>query len=187
LSFHWTWDGSGVGANAGRYTNTTAWGDAGQHTLRCYVSDDLWLNVVYAQWIVTVLDDNDGDGMPNTWERANGLNPNDPGDRDLDSDHDGMSNYAEWRAGTDPRAQGSHLSLQGITSSRTNSLTGGFLLTWTSVSNKFYTVSRTSALMSGPGFTPITQHIEARSPITTYQDTGIATNAGHFFYRIEVE
>ena len=80
LTYAWTWDGSGVGGNASSYTHTTAWGDAGLHTMRCYVSDDLWLNIVYSQWNVTVLDDNDGDGMPNWHEIDLGRNPNNPND-----------------------------------------------------------------------------------------------------------
>jgi len=80
LTYSWTWDGTPVGGNASSYTHTTAWGDAGQYVLRCYVSDDLWQNIVYSQWTVTVLDDNDGDGMPNWQELDLGRNPNDPSD-----------------------------------------------------------------------------------------------------------
>jgi thrombospondin type 3 repeat protein len=50
------------------------------------------------------LADSDGDGMHNSWETANGLNMNDPADALLDRDGDGVSNFAEYRAGTDPRS-----------------------------------------------------------------------------------
>ena len=56
LTYSWTWDGVGMGSNASSYTHTTAWGDVGLHTLRCYVSDDLWMNIVSAQWDVMVLE-----------------------------------------------------------------------------------------------------------------------------------
>lgn len=80
LSYSWMWNGTPVGVNSDRYTHITDWGDAGRHVLRCYVSDDLWTNVVFNQWVVDVNDDNDGDGMPNWMERDLGRDPNDPSD-----------------------------------------------------------------------------------------------------------
>ncbi len=46
--------------------------------------------------------DSDHDGMPDTWESANGFNPFDPGDSSLDSDGDGYSNIEEFLNGTAP-------------------------------------------------------------------------------------
>ncbi|HWU92891.1 MAG TPA: pectate lyase [Sphingomicrobium sp.] len=40
--------------------------------------------------------DHDGDGMPDDWERAHGLNPDDPRDGNADRDHDGYTNVEEW-------------------------------------------------------------------------------------------
>ncbi len=51
--------------------------------------------------------DADGDGLPNDYETAFGLNPNSNIDRDLDSDGDGASNYREFLAGTRPNDGGS--------------------------------------------------------------------------------
>ena len=40
--------------------------------------------------------DSDGDGMPDAWEEANGLDSSDPSDGALDSDGDGYTNLEDW-------------------------------------------------------------------------------------------
>jgi pectate lyase len=46
--------------------------------------------------------DSDGDGMPDDWERAHGLDPHDPSDGPADADGDGYTNLEEFLNGTDP-------------------------------------------------------------------------------------
>ena len=48
--------------------------------------------------------DSDGDGMPDDWERHNGLDPHDPRDAHLDLNGDGYTNLEAILNGTDPRA-----------------------------------------------------------------------------------
>jgi|GEM_PF-1861810 len=52
--------------------------------------------------VITYHADTDGDGLPDYWETANGLNPADPGDAALDGDGDGLSNADEYLAETNP-------------------------------------------------------------------------------------
>jgi len=40
--------------------------------------------------------DSDGDGMPDSWEKQNRLNPNDPEDRNGDRNKDGFTNLEEY-------------------------------------------------------------------------------------------
>lgn len=47
--------------------------------------------------------DGDHDGMPDAWERAHGLNADDPADAAADADKDGYTNLEEFLNGTDPK------------------------------------------------------------------------------------
>jgi len=54
-------------------------------------------------------------GLPDDWENAHGLLPDDPDAALLDTDGDGLTNLAEYFAGTDPADGASHLALESIT------------------------------------------------------------------------
>ena len=56
--------------------------------------------------------DTDGDGLPDGWEIAHGLNQDNPDDAALDDDGDGVSNADEFRTGTDPAAPTSRLEIR---------------------------------------------------------------------------
>ena len=58
--------------------------------------------------------DSDEDGLPDVWETANKLNPNDPADADADNDSDGFTNAQEYLAKTDPNDAKSHPAYDGF-------------------------------------------------------------------------
>ncbi len=99
--------------------------------------------VASAQIPVTVVADTDGDGLPDYWETAYGLDPASNADRNLDTDGDGVSNYAEYIAGTDPASASSYLRVELST------VPGSATVSFNAISNKTYTVRYTDALGSG--------------------------------------
>lgn len=72
---------------------------------RTAVAGKLRANAITIGYDVSVngspVDDTDGDGMPDGWEIAHGLNPN-VNDAHADSDADGLDNLGEFTTGTDP-------------------------------------------------------------------------------------
>ena len=124
--------------------------------------------------------DADGDGMGDGWELANGLNPSNPADALLDPDGDGLSNLDEYRSGTNPNNPQSYLRLDTIAGSPGV----GVSVTWGSVAGRLYTILRSTALPGG--FAPVATHILSTPPQNVFLDSS-ATNAGPYFYRLQLE
>jgi hypothetical protein len=87
--------------------------------------------------------DTDGDGMPDAWEDAHGLNKF-ANDAILDPDHDGFSNYQEYLAGTDPQNRNSYLHLDGVTPSA-----NGTQVRFVAVAGRAYSVMYRDVLSAG--------------------------------------
>jgi len=125
--------------------------------------------------------DSDGDLMADSWEVAHGLNTNDASDAAADIDNDGISNYAEYRAGTDPGNWQSRF-IAKIQAASHDGGEHGFDLHWQSTSNRTYTIWRTSDLSSG--FSKLAGGIHSTPPENIYTDNP-GTNT--CFYKIEID
>jgi hypothetical protein len=99
----------------------------------------------------------------------------------LDSDRDGMNNWQEWRAGTDPTNGLSALQMLAPTNGAS-----GVTVTWQSVTNRSYYLQRSLDLSAQPPFMNAQSNIVGQAGTTTFTDTS-AIGAGPFFYRVGVQ
>ena len=130
--------------------------------------------------------DSDGDGISDTVEAGDDLaHPVDTDSDgtidalDEDSDNDGMLDTHEHIAGTDSTDSS---SIFAVTTLQREAWTN-FVLTWSSVSGKYYGVYATSNLFDE--FAPLRTNIHATPTKNTYTD--VLDNAVQRFYRINVE
>lgn len=124
--------------------------------------------------------DSDNDGMPDDWETANGLDPQDPADAVLDGDGDGRDNLNEHLAGTDPNNPRSVLKILSV-----NDKTGDqsvFELTWSSVADQGVTY----AISTSPDLASWTSVITGiiSGGATTQRDVSVAAPGDARFFRV---
>jgi hypothetical protein len=145
--------------------------------------------LIYNNAVLNPNADADGDGIPNGYEQAHGLDPLNPADANLDNDGDGFSNLQEYLAGTNPNDPNS--TPFRITSIVPQGL-HNILLTWTTVGGTTNQLQVTQGTGNGGyatnGFTNLSsQLLIVGSGLVTnnYIDTGGATNAFRY-YRVRL-
>lgn len=122
--------------------------------------------------------DTDGDGIPNAWEAkfSSAVNANNPFDASLDSDQDGVSNFSEYIADTNPDDSESIFTIRSLNGNARE-------IVWNGSPERVYTVWGTPSL-STP-FSILASGIVGAGPETTFVDASDDT-AGSSFYRVEV-
>jgi hypothetical protein len=97
-----------------------------------------------------------------------------------DNDGDGMSNYAEWKAGTIPT---NNLSVLQLATPVPTNNPAGLVVSWQSVTNVTYFLQRS---LDSVAFASIQSNLAGRVGTTSFTDTN-ASGAGPFFYRVGVQ
>jgi len=124
--------------------------------------------------------DSDGDGIPDSWElRYTGSTTN--MDAHGHSDSDGIDNYDEWVADTDPTDEGDYFH---ITTNR--HVLDGVLVCWPSSASRVYDIYHSTNLLSDPAFRVIAYDLPGTPPVNCYTDTVHDADV-QGFYRIGVK
>lgn len=168
------WLGPTSGENSGR---ARTWNDNGKLAFKLAFSDGS--SGVFVATVYSALPslDNDGDGLPNAWEIAYGLDPNsdlDPNGATHDFDLDGVDNLTEYIAGTAPNDNTSFLSVQVVDPAGT--------ITWNSVSGRNYQVERATSLLAPVVWQPV----GGVQPGTGFLMTQPVTGEGYYRVRVSL-
>jgi uncharacterized repeat protein (TIGR01451 family) len=140
--------------------------------------DDLNSKDNSATVTTTVLADSDHDGIPDSWEIAYGLNPNDPTDASLDFDGDGFTNLQEYIAGTNPNDPTSRWSATAVASG------ADIQISFQTVTGAKYRVETTDDLVNTPWSILFDKIAGTGSPLMVTDIN--ALNSSHRFYRVIV-
>ena len=145
--------------------------------------------LIYNTAVLNSNADTDGDGIPNGYEQAHGLDPLNPADASADNDGDGFSNLQEYLAGTDPNsAISTPFRLTSIVRQGNN-----VVLTWTTSGGTTSQVQVTAGTGGGNYATNGFANLGAQLIIggsglvtTNFTDAGGATNVPARYYRVKL-
>ena len=119
--------------------------------------------------------DSDGDGMPDAWEDAHGLNKY-VNDANLDPDNDHFTNLQEYLAGTDPHDASSCLRIEAVTTAP-----GGTQIRFTAAAGRTYSVLYQDALGAGPWQTLADVPAQSVSQVMTLTDSAALSQSARYY------
>jgi hypothetical protein len=98
-----------------------------------------------------------------------------------DADHDGMNNWQEWIAGTNPTNAASFLAMKPGAATSSNTA-----VSWQSILGKSYFLQRSTNLSAQPPFFTVQSNIVGQTGTTTFKDTNTVV-ISPAFYRVGVQ
>lgn len=141
--------------------------------------------LVYTTAILNSNADADGDGIPNGFEQAHGLDPLDSTNTTLDTDGDGWADLQEYQLGTDPTNPSSSLGITALAQEGNN-----IRITWKTIPGTTNYVEFNTHIVKPPNpfpWVPLVAISNITGTITNYLDVGGATNASPHFYRVRYQ
>jgi len=141
--------------------------------------------LIYGSAVLDPNRDDDGDGIPNGYEQAHGLDPLNGVNATTDSDGDGLTDLQEYLAGTDPGNSASAFRITSIVNTGSNTL-----VTWMMGPGKTnalqWTVGTGDGSYQTNAFANLFIVTNTTGTITNFLDVGGATNKPSRYYRVRL-